>query len=79
MGMSIYTAAVVWCLIGQPQTFMSCEVMNAKQKFATEEQCWAVVNAQIARLYEKTELDTLYEPVKAQCFNWLDAKTGEAL
>ena len=37
MGMSIYTAAVVWCLIGQPQTFMSCEVMNAKQKFATEE------------------------------------------
>ena len=79
MGLSIYTAAVVWCLIGQPQTFMSCEVMNSKQKFATEEQCWAVVNPQIARLYEKTELDTLYEPVKAKCFNWLDTKTGEAL
>ena len=75
MGSSIYTAAMLWCLIGQPQTFTSCEIMNSKMKFMTEEQCWATLNAQMARLLTETELGKLYEPIDAKCFNWLDAES----
>ena len=75
MGTSIYTAAMLWCLIGQPQTFATCEVMNSKMKFMTEEQCWATLNAQMARMLQETSLGEKYEPIDAQCFNWLDAES----
>ena len=75
MGTSIYTAAMLWCLIGQPHSFTSCEVMNSKMKFMTEEQCWATLNAQMARLLTETSLGEKYEPVDAKCFSWLDAES----
>tara|TARA_B100000927_G_scaffold36524_1_gene26230 strand:+ start:1022 stop:1255 length:234 start_codon:yes stop_codon:yes gene_type:complete len=75
MGTSIFTAAMLWCLIGQPHSFASCEVMNSKMKFMTEEQCWATLNAQMARLLTETSLGEKYEPVDAKCFNWLDAES----
>lgn len=75
MGSSIFTAAMLWCLIGQPHSFMSCEVMNSKMKFMTEEQCWATLNAQMARLLTETSLGEKYEPVDAKCFSWLDAES----
>ena len=75
MGSTIYTAAMLWCLIGQPQSFITCEVMNSKQKFMTEEQCWATLNAQMAKLITETDVGKLYEPIDAQCFSWLDAES----
>lgn len=73
MGSSIYTAAVMWCLIGQPHAFTSCEIMNSKMKFMTEEQCWATINFQMAKMLEETQIGLKYEPIDAKCFSWLDA------
>ena len=75
MGSSIFTAAILWCLIGQPQSFVTCEVMNSKMKFMTEEQCWATLNAQMAKLITETDVGKLYEPVDAKCFSWLNAES----
>ena len=75
MGSSIFTAAILWCLIGQPQSFVTCEVMNSKMKFMTEEQCWATLNAQMAKLITETDVGKLYEPIDAQCLSWLDAES----
>ena len=41
----------------------------------TEEQCWATLNAQMAKLLQETQLGNLYEPVDAKCFSWLDAES----
>jgi hypothetical protein len=49
--------------------------MNSKMKFMTEEQCWATLNAQMARLLQETQLGLKYEPVDAKCFSWLDAES----
>ena len=75
MGSSVYTAAMLWCLIGQPHSFTSCEVMNSQMKFMTENQCWATLNAQMAKLLTETQLGQKYEPIDAKCFSWIDAES----
>tara|TARA_B100001939_G_scaffold338645_1_gene344466 strand:- start:466 stop:624 length:159 start_codon:yes stop_codon:yes gene_type:complete len=47
--------------------------MNSKMKFMTEEQCWATINFQMAKMLEETQLGLKYEPIDAKCFSWLDA------
>ena len=75
MGSEIFTAAVMWCLIGQPHSFTSCEIANSRMKFMTEAQCWATINAQMAQLLTETQLGLKYEPIDAKCFAWLDGES----
>ena len=70
----LYTAAILVCLIDQPKTYATCQVINAQFKYPTEEACWTAVNIQLKYQYQNL-LKVGYELEDARCISWLDKKS----
>ena len=68
----MYTAAILFCLVGEPHNYINCEVQQAHFKYHTEAQCWAAINGQLERYGILIEPD--FEPVSAKCHEWLPMK-----
>jgi len=68
--MGIYTAGLLICLIGQPQTYDTCVITRAPLAFPTEEQCFKSVAANLKVIPYKFNME-LYEIVDIKCTNWL--------
>jgi len=69
----LFTAAIMVCLIDQPRSYATCQVINANFKYPNEEMCWAAMNTQV-RYQEQNLLKVGYELVDAKCINWLEEK-----
>jgi len=67
----LYTATLLMCLIGEPQTYMSCEITNGQWKFPSEGACQQAVVFKVTEMYEQTRLLDKYEIVDIKCTNWL--------
>ena len=69
----LYTAAIMVCLIDQPRSYATCQIINAQFKYPNEEQCWAAINGQV-KYQGQNLLKVGYELVDAKCINWLAKK-----
>ena len=67
----LYTATILMCLIGAPQDYKKCEVVNLNFKFASETDCQQAVMFRVTDLYEQTRLMDKYEIIDMKCTNWL--------
>ena len=63
----IFTAAMYLCLIGAPQSFQNCEIIEGKVKIETEQQCMNVVVQKVNSLYENTSILERYEIIDLKC------------
>jgi len=66
----IFTAAIYVCLIGQPHSYETCEVVEGKVKFETEQQCMNVVVQKVNSLYENTSILERYEIIDLKCHQY---------
>lgn len=66
----IFTAAIYVCLIGEPQTYLNCEVIEGKVKFETEQQCMSVVVNKVESLYETSSIMERYEIIDLKCHQY---------
>lgn len=66
----IFTAAIYLCLINQPHSYETCEVIEGKLKFKTEQQCMNVVVQKVNSLYENTSILERYEIIDLKCHQY---------
>lgn len=65
----MFTAAVMACMIGQPMTYLSCDIISNDVKYLTEERCWFEINRWVAA--NNAKLESLgYEFIKGDCQDW---------
>lgn len=67
----LYTAAILVCMSGIPQSYESCQVVNANFKYRSEEQCWAAINGWVKWQNDKIEATNHYI-LSAKCINWFE-------
>lgn len=66
----IYTATILFCMIGQPNTFETCEIVEGKVKFRTESSCALAIIEKIDTIRATTSLLDRYEIMDIRCFKW---------
>lgn len=63
----LYTATLFMCLIGEPHSYDTCDLMNADFKFRTEMECQEAIAIRINQLYEHTAIFEKYELIEINC------------
>ncbi len=69
--LSLFTASVLFCTIGEDPTFGSCHVLNSHVKYVDEDTCVNHV-AEILNTMFETEVLNTYYVADIECQNWLD-------
>lgn len=67
----MFTAAVMVCMLGQPMTYLSCDVVSNNTKYMTEDRCWYEINRWIAKNEENLK-KLQFQFVSAKCTSWFD-------
>ena len=67
----LYTAAVMACLVGEPHSYDTCQVVNANFKYPSEDICWLAVNNWLKQMYPSMQ-ELNYEIIDAKCVEWLE-------
>lgn len=63
----IFTASIFVCLLGVPHSYMTCEIMEGKIKFPTEQRCMVSIKERVDFLYKHTTLMDRYEIIDLIC------------
>lgn len=72
----LFSAIILVCLTGEPHTYQSCELVISNFKYKTEEQCWMAVleKARSWKEFPGIGEPGQYEPVAADCKDWLSGQ-----
>lgn len=65
----IFTAAIYFCLIGEPHTFETCQLSPANVKYRTEQSCMLAVIDQVTSFYAGP-LSKQYEIIDLKCHQY---------
>lgn len=66
----IFTAAIYVCLLGQPHSYETCEIVEGKVKFKTEQQCMSAVVQKVKSLYDTSSIMERYEIIDLKCHQY---------
>ena len=67
----LYTATIVMCLLGEPHSYKTCDLMNGSYKFRTEAECQQSTINRVKNLMEYTDVFDRYEIIDNKCLEWI--------
>jgi len=65
----IFTAAIYFCLIGQPHTFETCQISPANVKYRSEQSCQRAVMNKVTSFYAGS-ISKQYEIIDLKCHQY---------